>query len=440
MVQPAPQQSEVGYVRLAQASRGFDDSVENRLEIGWRTTDHFKHIAGGGLILERLLQLALARLLRREQPRVLDGDHGLIGERLQQLDLLACERSRALLVQGDEADLLAIAKERSADDGAKADNLRRLQIWKFGICEHVGNLQRALFQGDTTDQCASARHILMASDKHAPLGLDAVGCGKRIVLTLPAPQNSLFGPAKPRRSFDQSVEHGLQIESRAADDLEHVGGGGLLLQRLAQLIEQPHVLDGDDGLIGKCPQHRKLLVGQRSGHKPHDAEQADRLIAARHGHDRDCAVAAGQEVLAPGGKFRRGIRDVGNIHDPAIEQRCAVHVIPREGGTGNCASPGFDESRIRSGDCRGIDRGPIPERDADEGARKELQPTLHDGVEHRLRVGGRGADYPQDLGGRRLTLVSLVQLSRQLLDRATTILIRTGCRSVRLHVDQLVAG
>ena len=51
--------------------------------------------------------------------------------------------------------------------------------------------------------------------------------------------------------FDQRIEHGLQIEGRAADDLEHVGGGGLLLQRFAQLVEQPRVLDGDDGLGGE---------------------------------------------------------------------------------------------------------------------------------------------------------------------------------------------
>ena len=30
------------------------------------------------------------------------------------------------------------------------------------------------------------------------------------------------------------IEHRLQIERRAADDLEHVGGGGLLLQRFAE--------------------------------------------------------------------------------------------------------------------------------------------------------------------------------------------------------------
>src|SRR5262249_30343437 len=32
----------------------------------------------------------------------------------------------------------------------------------------------------------------------------------------------------------QGIEHGLEIESRAAYDFEHVGGGGLLLQGFAQ--------------------------------------------------------------------------------------------------------------------------------------------------------------------------------------------------------------
>ena len=41
------------------------------------------------------------------------------------------------------------------------------------------------------------------------------------------------GLAQPRRRLDQRIEHGLQIEGRAADDLEHVGGGGLLLQQIS---------------------------------------------------------------------------------------------------------------------------------------------------------------------------------------------------------------
>src|SRR5262249_11985516 len=42
--------------------------------------------------------------------------------------------------------------------------------------------------------------------------------------------------AQPRRRLDECVEHSLQIEGRAADDLEYVGGRGLLLQRLAEIV------------------------------------------------------------------------------------------------------------------------------------------------------------------------------------------------------------
>ena len=70
------------------------------------------------------------------------------------------------------------------------------------------------------------------------------------------------GLAQSGRRLDQRIEHRLQIEGRAADDLEHVGGGGLLLQRFAQLVEQPRVLNGDDGLIGEGLDQRDLLVGE----------------------------------------------------------------------------------------------------------------------------------------------------------------------------------
>ena len=70
--------------------------------------------------------------------------------------------------------------------------------------------------------------------------------------------------AQPGRRLDKRVEHGLQIEGRAADDLEHVGGGGLLLQRFAQFAEQPRVLDGDHRLGGEVRDQLDLLVGERA--------------------------------------------------------------------------------------------------------------------------------------------------------------------------------
>src|SRR5262249_35429549 len=68
--------------------------------------------------------------------------------------------------------------------------------------------------------------------------------------------------AQPRGALDEGVQYLLQIEGRATDDLQHVGGGGLLLQRLAQLVEQARVLDGDDGLTRETCEQRDLLVGE----------------------------------------------------------------------------------------------------------------------------------------------------------------------------------
>ena len=62
-----------------------------------------------------------------------------------------------------------------------------------------------------------------------------------------------------RTAFSSMVSNtGCKIAGRAADDLQHLGSRRLLLQRfgevaraLMQLVEQPRVLDGDDGLIGE---------------------------------------------------------------------------------------------------------------------------------------------------------------------------------------------
>ena len=46
--------------------------------------------------------------------------------------------------------------------------------------------------------------------------------------------------------------------------LQHLRGRGLLLQRfVVELVEQPRVLDGDDGLGGEVLDQLDLLVGER---------------------------------------------------------------------------------------------------------------------------------------------------------------------------------
>ena len=71
----------------------------------------------------------------------------------------------------------------------------------------------------------------------------------------------------------------LQIEGRAADDLEHVGGGGLLLQQFAQLVEQAGILDGDDGLVGEILDQLDLLVSEWADLLAVDGDSADQLVS-----------------------------------------------------------------------------------------------------------------------------------------------------------------
>ena len=81
------------HARAAQTHRARHDAVEDGLNIGRRARDDPQDLARGGLLFEGLGQGAVATLQFVEQPDVLDGDHRLIGEGLEQRDLLVGEGS-----------------------------------------------------------------------------------------------------------------------------------------------------------------------------------------------------------------------------------------------------------------------------------------------------------------------------------------------------------
>ena len=74
------------------------------------------------------------------------------------------------------------------------------------------------------------------------------------------PRNMAFAQTCCR--FEKRIEDRFQIEGRAADDLEHVGGGGLLLERFAQFADQTRVLYCDHSLICKCFNELNLLFSK----------------------------------------------------------------------------------------------------------------------------------------------------------------------------------
>src|SRR5262249_22597968 len=84
----------------------------------------------------------------------------------------------------------------------------------------------------------------------------------------------VLGAAKGGRSLRDRVKHRLQIGRRTGYDAQDLAGGRLLLQRLGdlsmgvgdravlgfQLLEQAHILDGDDGLVGEGLEETNLAI------------------------------------------------------------------------------------------------------------------------------------------------------------------------------------
>jgi len=94
-----------------------------------------------------------------------------------------------------------------------------------------------------------------------------------------------FGSADASCARQHALEYRLQLAGRTADDLQDLGSRGLLLQRLAQivralaqLVEQPSVPDGDDGLRGKILKQRDLPLGTRQECTPVEQEIAGLII------------------------------------------------------------------------------------------------------------------------------------------------------------------
>ena len=106
------------------------------------------------MVFEQLLQLALARLLRLEQPRVLDGDHGLVGEGLEELDLPVGEESRLGTRHEDCSDDLPLADHWHTKAAAVTAGPSSLLVLVVRISRHVRDKHIRDMNNSTSPDCA----------------------------------------------------------------------------------------------------------------------------------------------------------------------------------------------------------------------------------------------------------------------------------------------
>src|SRR6516164_506809 len=152
---------------------------------------------------------------------------------------------------------------------------------------------------------------------------------------------------EPRGRFDQCIQHRLQIESGPADDLKHVGRGGLLQERFTQLIEQSRVLDRDDSLGSEILHDLDLLVSEWAYLKTVNPDRADQSIVLEHWHgDKGARTREVHEICAHRiGQVSRLRAYVGNLNCLL----CCGHTSQRTNRI--CSDPGFTAARL--GEWRG---------------------------------------------------------------------------------------
>src|SRR5262249_11947264 len=163
-----------------------------------------------------------------------------------QLYLLFSKWTHLIPGEREDADRRSLAQHRNAENSTIS--VESLCKSVFGIGLDVGNMNHLSFEQDPSVNRTAFRVNRNASGVIHEFGGESVGSVTIEQLTFLSGNGGFVGIAKASSGFNEGLQHRRQIKCRPADDLEHVGRGCLLLQRLAQLVEQPRVLDGNYGL------------------------------------------------------------------------------------------------------------------------------------------------------------------------------------------------
>jgi hypothetical protein len=180
----------------------------------------------------------LAQLI--EQPQILDGDHSLCSEVLDQIDLLVGERPYFLPVNANNPDQLVLLDHRHGNNRAVAPEICSCDHewiapavrFALGAVEHLSHP----FRGRGLAKRAPGIRL----DQPVLAGLDE--CQRSVVERLSTKripiaqiERTKLGPAYACRARQYGLKNRFKLPWRTADDVEHLGRCSLLLERLIAL-------------------------------------------------------------------------------------------------------------------------------------------------------------------------------------------------------------
>jgi hypothetical protein len=227
------------------------------------------------------------------------------------------------------------------------------------------------------------------------------------------------------RLFQHRTEHRREIAGRGIDDLQYLGGRGLLLQRLAEvavagveLVEQPGALDGDRGLVREGLEQLDLGAGEGLHIASSAADHAERLTFSEHRHSEERPVIDHrlQYVARPGVVVGVG-QDILGMHRLRVDKGAAHDERPH-----GC-------SREEAVKCRRLlrrhavdrDQVELPVFEARHGAELRFADpgrARDDGLKYRGKLAGRAVDDLQHRGGGGLLRQRFIALGGALCELA----------------------
>ena len=220
-----------------------------------------QHLGCRRLLLQRLGQIVGALLQLLEQPHVLDRDHCLVGEGLDELDLLVGEWPHLPCGRGMTPIGLPRACKGTPSTVRKPQALTRSCLGVFGSASTSANVNVRL-------QAWSPTRVLVpagcgCSSRYSGKSASAVVSASAITIAVGL-EDDRHSASQSRAADSSSVSStGCKSKVERLMTLSTSAVAVCCCRLVAQFVEQPGVLDGDDSLVGKGRHQFDLLVGER---------------------------------------------------------------------------------------------------------------------------------------------------------------------------------
>ena len=188
-----------------------------------------------------------------EQSHVLDGDDGLIGEGFKQLDLLVRERTdfrrriRIAPIGTSSREAAAPLEPSGFPYSAVSYTASGNSVFSVREQDHgYGSVFRS-----TNSSTGRQSHSLIDIVSRRFGSASARKCAASPAITFDTTGSRIVCARRTAPHLRDRIQHRLNISWRTGDHAKDFARRRLLLQRFLEFVEQPHVLDGDDRLVGE---------------------------------------------------------------------------------------------------------------------------------------------------------------------------------------------